>query len=293
MRFPLIGLCRRWDTSKATSATRPVADSGDIRRLNVYFYCQRNHSHPPADGERVCVPNALQGYWLRLVYHNVMSLDSQIFRWRTEVFALAWKSYVSGNFPAGAVILSKNGDCVSKGSNTANLERSTEEIDEIRGSRIAHAEINALYSLGYIKQKPIDLQIVCSHEPCAMCMGALQNFELHKTLFFARDPHVRAFSIYSTKFDGLESEASILHIQSASDEAVYVGLQTDYLLRTSTFRKEKAQLLSSYCPIGVKLGEKLFQENFFSQCTGSTASEEYFGYLFRRVDSLLTSSIVF
>ena len=211
------------------------------------------------------------------VSHEVVIAKS-----RAEVFAQAWKSYLGGNFPAGAVVLNQEGDFVSGGGNRARSIGSSDQSNEIRGSRIAHAEINALYALRHLDEPLSGHTVVCSHEPCPMCMGAMHNFRVGSIYFYARDPHSQRSNLDDTRSRFAERGGVIACLESPADEAVFVALQVEYFLRNSLLRPEKHQLLSSSSLAGVGLGSQLYRERFYSRLARSTSTDQCLAALLGR-----------
>jgi tRNA(Arg) A34 adenosine deaminase TadA len=64
--------------------------------------------------------------------------------WQTAV-SLAWDAYCAGSLPIGAVIVAEDGRIVAQGCNSIH---ETESSSPLQGSRLAHAEMNALVALG-------------------------------------------------------------------------------------------------------------------------------------------------
>jgi len=103
--------------------------------------------------------------------------------WR-ECFLLAWESFRAGSIPVGAVLVGPDGAVVSRGRNRFN------EPDgppgEVAGSRIAHAEVNALATLA-----PGDYRehvLYSTLEPCLLCSAALRFSHIGTVRFAAEDP---------------------------------------------------------------------------------------------------------
>ena len=77
--------------------------------------------------------------------------------WR-ETLDLAWAAYRSGTIPVGAVVLDGSGRVVARGRN---------RIFDGGGSRLLHAEVNALLELGTATYE--DHVLLTSLEPCHLC----------------------------------------------------------------------------------------------------------------------------
>jgi tRNA(adenine34) deaminase len=94
-------------------------------------------------------------------------LDSLDSPWR-EVLILGWEAYEAGSIPVGAVVVDDGGAILARGRN-----RIFEDPREGRlaGSRLAHAEINALAQL----RAPATYEGATLYsllEPCHLCLGA-------------------------------------------------------------------------------------------------------------------------
>lgn len=81
----------------------------------------------------------------------------------------AWNAYCAGTLPIGATVVDETGAVVANGRNRRH--EATAPARQLAGSRIAHAEINALAAL------PTDgdyraYSLYSNVEPCSMCMGA-------------------------------------------------------------------------------------------------------------------------
>jgi tRNA(Arg) A34 adenosine deaminase TadA len=85
------------------------------------------------------------------------------------VLELAWASFCSGSPPIGAVVTDADGVVVSEARS-----RRRDEIappGELAGTRVAHAELNALARLPNDAHYA-DHALFASVEPCCLCMGA-------------------------------------------------------------------------------------------------------------------------
>lgn len=87
--------------------------------------------------------------------------------WRA-CFEEAWEAYCNGSIPIGSVIVSGDGEIISRGRNM--IGENINELRRLSGSKIAHAEMNAIYSS---KQGIMNATIYSTMEPCVMCFGAI------------------------------------------------------------------------------------------------------------------------
>lgn len=100
--------------------------------------------------------------------------------WR-PCFELAWESFQAGSLAVGAVLVDERGTIVSSGRNRLN-----EKDGPVAGSRIAHAELNALATL-----PPADYDghtLYTTLEPCLLCTAALRLSHVGAVRFAAADP---------------------------------------------------------------------------------------------------------
>lgn len=102
-------------------------------------------------------------------------------------FELMWEAYVAGTIPVGAVITDATGAIVARGRN-----RITEEhAGTVAGSRLAHAEIEALMQLPS-SSRYVDHTMHSTLEPCLLCFGALSVSRLGAVAYAAPDPYAGA-----------------------------------------------------------------------------------------------------
>jgi tRNA(adenine34) deaminase len=88
--------------------------------------------------------------------------------WR-EAFRLAWEAFAAGTIPVGAVV-TRGDEIIARGRNRL-FDATTPPPGQMGGSRIAHAEMNAIAQLGNEDRFP-DGVLWTTLEPCAMCIGA-------------------------------------------------------------------------------------------------------------------------
>ena len=83
-----------------------------------------------------------------------------------DVFVLMWEAYTAGTIPVGAVVTDGTGKVVARGRNRI-LDAPAE--GELGGSRLAHAEVNALLALPST-QLYESSTLYSSLEPCPLCL---------------------------------------------------------------------------------------------------------------------------
>lgn len=104
--------------------------------------------------------------------------------WQTAV-SLAWEAYCAGSLPIGAVIVDGDGRIVAEGRNSLF---EAESPSPLHGSRLAHAEMNALIALNQTDVSPQDCTLYSTLEPCMMCMGAIRISRVPTVHFACFDP---------------------------------------------------------------------------------------------------------
>ena len=83
---------------------------------------------------------------------------------------LAWEALRRRSLPVGAVVTDAEGTVVATGRN--RVFESAAPAPQIAGSRLAHAEVNALAQLSP-RRRYEDHHLVVTLEPCTLCTGAL------------------------------------------------------------------------------------------------------------------------
>jgi tRNA(Arg) A34 adenosine deaminase TadA len=99
-------------------------------------------------------------------------------------FALAWESHRLGSPGVGAVIVDAQGSVISGGRS-----RRTEQAavpNQLSGSRLAHAEINALAGLAVDQHD--GLTMYTTLEPCLLCAAAIAIAHIPTLRFAGEDP---------------------------------------------------------------------------------------------------------
>ncbi|WP_420629224.1 nucleoside deaminase [Candidatus Leptofilum sp.] len=103
-----------------------------------------------------------------------------------EAVSLAWEAYCAGSLPIGAVIVDdRNGRVVATGRNALFEAKSDSPL---HGSRLAHAEMNALFALYKTDVPPNRCTLYTTLEPCPMCMGAIRTGRIGNVHFASYDP---------------------------------------------------------------------------------------------------------
>lgn len=101
-----------------------------------------------------------------------------------QAFEWAWRSFRDGNVGVGAVVVDPEGQVLGSGRNRTNDREARH--NELVGSAVAHAEVNALTSLP-AGDHP-GHAVVTTFQPCLMCTGALIHSHVGTVRYAAPDP---------------------------------------------------------------------------------------------------------
>jgi tRNA(adenine34) deaminase len=102
-----------------------------------------------------------------------------------DVFVLMWEAYVAGTIPVGAVITDESGRVVARGRNRI-FDAPAE--GELAGSRLAHAEVNALLSLSSERSYE-GWTLWSALEPCHVCLAAAFTARIGTVRFASGDAY--------------------------------------------------------------------------------------------------------
>ncbi|HVF32319.1 MAG TPA: nucleoside deaminase [Acidimicrobiales bacterium] len=115
--------------------------------------------------------------------------DTIVSPW-SEALRLAWEAYRCGSVPVGAVICDPDGTLVARGRNrTHDIAPPGDRAPGLAGSRLAHAEVNALLALPLSPTAAFDEHtIYTTTEPCLLCAGAITMARMGSVHFAASEP---------------------------------------------------------------------------------------------------------
>jgi tRNA(adenine34) deaminase len=105
--------------------------------------------------------------------------------WR-EAFELAWEAFGAGSIPVGAVVVDESGSTLARGRN--RIFEMTAAPGQLAGTRLAHAEVNALAQLPPTKRHDRSM-LYTTVEPCVLCVGATSLATVGRISFAAQDLH--------------------------------------------------------------------------------------------------------
>jgi len=117
--------------------------------------------------------------------------------WMRLALELAERAFAQGEVPVGAIVVLNN-QVIGRGYNQSRTLRDP----------TAHAEILALRDAAQTQynHRLTGATLVCTLEPCAMCVGALVHARIDKLLFAAAEPKTgacgSAFDLFSDPAHG-------------------------------------------------------------------------------------------
>ena len=103
--------------------------------------------------------------------------------WR-ESFQLAWDAFSAETVPVGAVVVDEGGAVVARARN--RIFEDEAPAGQLSGTRIAHAEVNALAQLA-ARQRYDEYTLFTTIEPCVLCIGAASLATIRRIEYAAPD----------------------------------------------------------------------------------------------------------
>jgi tRNA(adenine34) deaminase len=127
--------------------------------------------------------------------------------WR-ESFQLAWDAFGAETVPVGAVVVDEAGAVVARGRN--RIFEDEAPPGQLGGTRIAHAEVNALAQLP-AGQRYDEYTLFTTIEPCVLCIGAASIATIRRIEYAGPDIYSGGGSLVTAAFAiprGLDVEIS-------------------------------------------------------------------------------------
>ena len=114
---------------------------------------------------------------------------------------LAWEAYRADTIPVGAVITDIDGTVLAAGRN--RIHDSVAPPGQIFGSRVAHAEINALVQLP-VDRTYRDCTLWTTLEPCAQCVAASWISSIGHVRYAAPDVYAGASKLVEREIEATD-----------------------------------------------------------------------------------------
>jgi tRNA(Arg) A34 adenosine deaminase TadA len=120
--------------------------------------------------------------------------DRRVARWNEldryegpwiDVFVLMWEAYEAGTIPVGAVLADGTGRIAARGRNRIF---DLPEEHELGGTRLAHAEVNALLALSS-EETYERWTLYTALEPCHVCLAAAFSTRIGRLCFASTDAY--------------------------------------------------------------------------------------------------------
>ena len=157
-----------------------------------------------------------------------MLWNSLSYPWQTAV-SLAWEAYCAGSLPIGAVIVAGDGRIVAQGRNSI---QEAESPTPLHGSRLAHAEMNALVALGQSGVETKSCTLYSTMEPCVMCMGAIRMMRLGAVHFAGHDPFAGGACLVETAPYQAFGPLPVYYLENDALADLLLVLMVEAMLRT-------------------------------------------------------------
>jgi tRNA(Arg) A34 adenosine deaminase TadA len=131
--------------------------------------------------------------------------------------------------PVGAVLADRDGRVLARGRNRIY---DTSRVDgQIAGTRLAHAEVNALLGITRSDLDPLTLALYTTAEPCPLCVGATVIANVRVIHYASREPFAGSIALLETT-PYIRSKAITVHSPFDADlEAALTALGSEFHLR--------------------------------------------------------------
>jgi tRNA(adenine34) deaminase len=175
--------------------------------------------------------------------------------WRAAVEE-AWDASRHDCVPIGSVIVDGDSAVVARGRN--RMFEPTGASPHIAGTRLAHAEVNALYAFASTGLDPSECAVYTTTEPCVMCIGAIRMHRIPTVHYAARDPLAGGAALAAATPFMREGLTSVRGPQCEELEQVMTALLAEFLTRRHQSPwADLVEALHPSCTIGTRLGRRL------------------------------------
>ena len=174
-----------------------------------------------------------------------------------------WEAYCSGTVPIGAVVVS--GDViVGRGRN--RIRNTSAPENQIYGSDLAHAEINALYSLRGLSLDKYACALYTTMEPCPQCLGAIYMSGIREFHYACRDAWAGSANLLGTTPYLSRKKMKVFAPQDEALEGLICALHADFVLRRGLeHNRELIELWRIDSPRGIRLAGELQRSGFYER----------------------------
>lgn len=186
----------------------------------------------------------------------------------------AWQAYCAGSLPIGAVITDAEDTIVTRGRN--RIFENTANGTCLYGSRVAHAEMNALLALAP-DVNTAGYRLYTTTEPCPMCVGAIRMCRIREVHYAARDAVAGGTALF-TAIPFMESDKVVVQgLEGTALEMIMLAIQVVFVLQMGSYWGDLFEAKAPDCARGVRLGRALFAsgelENLRNVCSAEIVVE--------------------
>jgi tRNA(adenine34) deaminase len=168
----------------------------------------------------------------------------------------AWEAYCHGSLPIGAAITDGEGRILARGRNRIYEAEAAGKF--LCGSRLAHAEMNALIALDWAAVHPHACVLFTTTEPCALCTGAVRMTHLGEIRFASRDGAAGSTSLLDASPFMRRGEVRVHGPHDPRLEAVLVSMLAEFAFAEGDENSVSwCERLASTVPAGVALAHTL------------------------------------
>jgi len=180
---------------------------------------------------------------------------------------LVWEAYCDNCIPIAAVITDADGTILARGRNHIRGKR-TNPHGFRPGSRLAHAEVEALNNLDYDRVDRHSCILYTSTEPCPMCLGTFYMSGLRTLHYASRDPYAGSVNLLGKTPYLNVKPIQIFSPYSPILEIIIMALYVEKELRDLNGNSQGHVVFEAWrqaVPKGVAFGEKLYQMGTLNQ----------------------------
>lgn len=195
----------------------------------------------------------------------------------------AWAAYCVGSLPIGAAIIDREGRLLSRGRNRIYDTHHTDSV--LWGTRVAHAEMNALALLNHRQISLNECILYTTTEPCPMCTGAIRMSQVGEVHYASRDPVAGSVAFFDASPFMQRGQCAVVPPEDPSLETIIIALLIEWVLRDQ--RPRILAMLhhwTTVSPAAGRLGEELYRTNQLQQwCADDTPIDEVIDTLAERL----------
>jgi tRNA(adenine34) deaminase len=183
----------------------------------------------------------------------------------------AWTAYCARSIPIGAIVTGNSGQILARGRN--RIWDANVPDGQVCQTELAHAELNALLSLGVDQGGRGSWALYTTTEPCPLCLGAFYMSGVRNLHYACRDPWAGSTNLLGTTPYLSRKPIRVTGPENPLLETVIVALFVEWELynyrdRLSVVRDG----LQIIVPQGVSLGTKLCQSGELRQMASNSAT---------------------